>query len=293
MTLAKSHHHAMFWMLLTGFIAVSINMLARTMGAEFHPFQIVFFYNALGLCFIAPVVLFRKTDLKTQKMPLFAARSVLEFIAFSLVFYAVNKLPFPTFTALSFTSPLFASIFAIFLLKEDNTIHRWIALLVGFIGVLVMTKPGSDSFQVMTLIVLVGACCFALCSVSIKKLTQTEPPLRIAFYMVFLTTCISAPFAMWEWQPISLALWPKLALLGFLVASVQYTVSRALSMGEVTAILPVTYLNLLWSSIYAYVLFDETITLLVIFGGGIIVAAAFYAAKFGHRRAQISDVVQA
>ncbi|MFO1241717.1 MAG: DMT family transporter [Rickettsiales bacterium] len=293
MTPVKSHHHAIFWMLMTGFLAVSINMLARTLGTEFHPFQIVFFYNAFGLIFLTPVVIYKRTELKTDKMRLFTTRSILEFTAFSVAFYAVGKLPFPTFTALSFTSPLFASIFAIFILKEDNTVHRWIALLIGFIGVLIMTKPGSDTFQYMTMLVLAAACCFALCSVTIKKLTRTEPPMRVAFYMVFLTACISAPFAVYYWQPIPLALWPKLALMGMLVASVQYTVSRALSMGEVTAILPVTYVNLLWSSIYAYILFNETITLIVILGGGLIVAAAFYAAKFGHRKTPISDVVQA
>lgn len=277
---------------MTGFLAVSINTLARTLSGDFHPFQLVFFYNILGLAFLLPVAIAKRISFKTTRLPLFSARSILEFTAFSLGFSALTGLPFPTYIALSFTSPLFASIFAIFLLREDNTIHRWIALLFGFVGVLVMTRPGEGAFQHETLLVLCAASCFALCSISIKKLTSTEPPIRVAFYMLFLTSIVAAPFAISVWKPISTEVWPKLLLLGVMVASVQYTVSRAMSMGEMTAILPITYLNLLWSSFYAYFLFGEIISYSVIIGGALIVAAAFYTAKFGHRRTKISDVVQ-
>lgn len=287
-----AHNHAIFWMLMTGFIAVSINTLARTLSHDFHPFQLVFFYDVLGLLFILPIVLIKKTSLKTRRLPLFGARAVLEFTAFSLGFFALAKLPFPTYIALSFTSPLFASVFAIFLLKEDNTIHRWIALLFGFVGVLVMTRPGDGAFRHEAFLVLCAASCFALCSISIKKLTRTEPPVRVAFYMLFLTSIVAAPFAAGVWRPVPVEIWPKLLLLGAMVASVQYTVSRAMSMGEMTAILPITYLNLLWSSLYAYFLFDEIISYAVIIGGALIIAAAFYTTKYGHRKTKISDVVQ-
>ena len=266
------------WMILTGFLAVSIYTLVRHLSSDFHAFQLVFFYNALALLFYIPALLRRKIALRTERDYLYVLRATLEFVAFSLSFYALTRMPLPMHTSLSFTSPLFGSIAAVIFLKEPNNIHRWLALAIGFAGVLVVTRPGYDGFNDAAWLILLAAACFSVCGVCIKKLTHTEPSPRIAFFMVLMTAIIALPFAVSVWVMPHIHHLPWLLLLGLLVATVQYTVSQAFSKADMTIILPFFFLNLLWSSLYAYLFFDEIVSEWTVLGGAIILNGALYAA---------------
>lgn len=281
MTLNLSQHYkAMLWMMLTGFLSVSIYTLARKLGGHFHPTQTVFFYNALGaLCYV-PFVFTKSLSIKTERFSLYFARSMLEFTAFSLSFAAITQMPFPIHATLEFTSPLFGSLLAVYVLKERNHIHRWVALACGFIGVLLVTRPWTAEFPVASLLVLFAAVLFAGCGMCIKKLTHTEPPARIAFYMLTLTALIALPFAIYHWKMPLPEHIPLLLLFGALVAAVQFTVARAFASAPVTLILPFFFLNLVWASLYAFFLFDEMISVWTVIGAVFIVGGAAYAAYF-------------
>ena len=266
--------------MLTGFLSVSIYTLARKLGAFFHPTQVVFFYSLLGMVFFLPYIVVQKISLKTSQGALYAVRSVLEFSAFSLSFAAITQLPFPVHATLEFTSPLFGSILAIVLLKEPNRMYRWVALVMGFIGVLVVTRPDVSGFSSASLLVLSAAFLFAFCGMSIKKLTQTEPPARIAFYMLAGTALVAAPVA-WSqgWHVSVMDHLGMLALLGALVAGVQFAVANAFERAHVTLILPFFFLNLLWASMYAYFVFDEVISPWTMLGAVFIIGGAVYAGR--------------
>ena len=278
------------WMIITGFLAVCIYGMALYLNKQFgyHPFQIIFFYNLAGLTFYLPGLIRRHISLKTKQTRLFVIRGILEFCAFSFSITGLTMLPMPVHTSLSFTSPLFGSLAAVLLLREPNNLHRWISLLIGFVGVLIVSRPGMMSFDVPALFVLCGSMCFALCGVTIKKLTATEPAGRIAFYMMLVTACVSLPFALSRWSPITLEALPFLLALGVMVATVQYTVSLAFSKADVTVILPFNFLNLLWSSAIAYVFFGQLVDSWTILGGFVILAAAFYGLRFAGRSSIIA-----
>ncbi|MBY0355598.1 MAG: DMT family transporter [Rickettsiales bacterium] len=273
------------WMILTGFLCVCIYGMALHLSRAFgfHAFQIIFFYNFAGLLFYLPSLLRRRLSLKTQQFPLFATRGVLEFCAFSLSITGLTMLPLPVHTALSFTSPLFGSLAAVLLLREPNSLHRWISLLIGFIGVLIVSRPGLTSFEIPALYVLAGAVCFAFCGITIKRLTATEPSTRIAFYMMLLTAIISLPFAVWKWHPLTLAVLPYLLALGAMVAAVQFTVSLAYSKADVTVILPFNFLNIVWSSAIAYIVFRQLVDGWTVLGALVIVGAAAYGIRYAGR----------
>ncbi len=152
--MSHSQIQAVGWILLTGFIAVSINTIVRYLSDDFHAFQLVFFYSFLALAFYMPSIWSGKLTVKTDRTKLYFLRSALEFVAFSLLFFGLTLMPLPVHTSLSFTSPLFGSIAAIIFLREPNSLHRWIALGIGFVGVLVITRPGVTDFDVSGLIVL-------------------------------------------------------------------------------------------------------------------------------------------
>jgi|GEM_PF-602361 len=279
---------AIAWMLLTGFLTITIITLGKYLSEpphSFHAFQVVFFYNALALVFFLPMWLKHKFTLRTTRTPTYLARAILEFTAFSLTFYGVTHLELPVHTAISFIAPLMGSITAVLILKEKNYLYRWLALFMGFSGVLIVSRPWRAGFDLLPVLAMLGAAlCFAFCDVCIKRLTRTEPSPRIAFYMVSMTAAIALPFAVWKWKMPGAELIPWLLLLGFMVAAVQFAVSKAFSKGDVTLILPFFFFNIVWSSLYAHFLFGEEIDRPTILGAGIIIGATLYAAYQARRK---------
>jgi drug/metabolite transporter (DMT)-like permease len=276
------------WMIITGFLAVCIYGMALHLNKHFgfHPFQIVFFYNLTGLLFYLPSVWRRHIHLGTTKHRLFLLRGVLEFMGFSLSITGLTMLPMPVHTSLSFISPLFGSLAAVLILREQNNMHRWVSLLIGFAGVLIVSRPGAASADIpleYVGCVLLAALSFAFCGITIKKLTATEPTGRIAFYMMLVTAIIAAPFAFQVWKPVDMQALPFLLALGGMVAAVQFTVSLAYSKADVTVILPFNFMNLVWSSLIAYFVFGQMVDGWTILGGFIIVVAAVYGLRYAGR----------
>ncbi len=280
------------WVILTGLLIITINTIARILIQDYgyHFWQILFFYCALGCVVYLPLVLKSHTSFHTMRIRLHFLRACLEFCGFSLVFLALTKLPLPVHTALSFTSPLFGAIAAVVFLKEKSSRHRWLALGMGFVGVLIVTRPWATSFGSSALIMVLAAVCFSICMICIKKLTYTEPSSRIAFYMLFLTAMIALPFAAAHWQMPQSAHLPYILFMGVLVALVQFSVTQAFSKADVTLISPFFFVNLLWSALYGWMVFGEIVSLWTVAGGAVILLGAFYAAHHA-RRSESKNVV--
>ncbi len=278
---------SMIWMLCTGFQAVLIVSLAKFLGAWFHPFQLMFFYCAFGAVLLTPIVL-RKTPRSVWanilwKLQIF--RAFLEFTGFSLSFYALHSLPLPTQTSIGFSAPVFSSLFAVWLLKERLTLHSIGAIALGLLGVVIISNPFGVQAELPALpfiACVVASAMFGLCAVLIKRMTLNTPPLCMAAIMLLFTGIISLPFALHVWQPIPLAMAWMVLVFGLLSASVQYCVSRAFLLGNVTHLAPLAYVNLIWAALIAYVVFDEIITVNTLAGSLFVVLAAFIAAKNRH-----------
>lgn len=276
----SNSHQAICWMLTTGFLAICILSIVKHLGGQFHPFQMMFFYCALGACVFAPFALrqWNAMTLKDIAWKWYVLRAVLEFAAFSLSFYALQYLPLPTQTAITFSSPIYASLFAILLLKERSESRKWLALALGMVGVCVISNPfdhavGALSVPALVAIIL-SAVIFGFCGVLIKRMTRNTSPLYIAFFMLSMTAIVSLPFALPVWKPVAVEAYAWLAIFGLMTASVQYCVARALTLGQVTVLVPLAYVNLIWSAIIAYIFFSEVISLQTIIGSAVVVAAA-------------------
>lgn len=258
-------------MLLTGFISTVIAAIAKSFSGDFHPFQLMFFYCFGGLLCLLPFVIARAarqpTSLpaaRTIRWRYHLIRSVGEFTAFSLTFYSLLKLPLPMQTAIGYTTPIFASLFAVLLVKETLNPRIWLSLMLGSIGLVIMYNPFasqalSSDQGLGVAAALCAAMVFGICASCIKLSTRTTPPLFIAFFMLLFTTLLAAPFALSVWQMPAAHHLPRLVAMGICVAAVQYCVSRAFSLGMVTRLVPLTYLNLVWASIFAYAFFGEII----------------------------------
>ena len=269
-------------MILTGIFSVVITVIAKQFGDAFHPFQMMFFYCAFGALALLPAVIIRY-GCNRQGFPAgirwryHLMRTGFEFAGFSLVFYSLMQLPLPMQTALTYTIPLFASVFAVLMVGEQMTPRIWLSLVLGLVGVCIIHNPlTAELTSHVTLgiaAVIVSSAMFGFCGSLVKLSTATTPPLLIAMIMLTLTAMVSTPFALSVWVSPGPEHLLGLCLFGASTAAVQYSVSRAFTLGMITRLVPLTYLNLVWASLFAYFLFDELISERTIYGSVFIFGA--------------------
>ncbi len=155
-------------------------------------------------------------------------------------------------TAISFSRPLFATIFAIFLLKELVSKRRWSATIVGFGGVIIMVRPGLDGSDPVALIAVGAALTFSIANVMIRMMSTTEPPNRILFYYHLGGTIIFAiPTAMFWTQPVGIE-WLLLVAIGVLTTIGMIGFVRAFSEGEMNAVGPMEYIRLVYAALLGF-----------------------------------------
>ena len=171
------------WLVLGAFLFVVVDVFVKMLGRKFDPFELALFRYGIGWVVLAPVfVRMGLSNLGTQHIGLHLLRMVLAFAAQLGVFVTIIYMPLADATAFMFTKPLFTTIVAVFLISEAVSTRRWAATVVGFVGVLVMVRPGSESMDPIALIAVGAAMTFAVANVLIRMLAATEPPNRILFY---------------------------------------------------------------------------------------------------------------
>lgn len=269
-------------MISTAFFGAIIMSVMRLLSEDFFSFQLVFFYNATAfICMIPWVISVGINGLKTTRFKLYSIRSLLEMMGWSMAFYAITLLPLPVYASLNFMTPLLMSTAAVMLLKEQTSRYTWTAMLLGFVGVLIIIRPTpSEHINLLGAgLMLLTASCFSLCGIIIRRILDTDPNQRIVFYMLLLTSLFSLPFALLDWHNPELQHVPWLSLLGVSVYAQQYSVTMAFSKAKLTTVLPFTFTHLIFVSIIAYFAFDELVDIWTIIGAIVILRGALYAVR--------------
>ena len=265
------------------FAAIQIAIVRHLSVDGVHPLVTVFYRNAIALVLFAPWAIRQgRSILKREKLWLYTVRGLAGFIAMILWFYALAHMPLPEAVALNFTAPLFATIAAAIMLRETVGWHRWAALIIGFCGVIIILRPGIETFKITSLLVLVVSFLWAINGVIIKQLTITEKPIAIVFYMALIMTPLSVPFALpyFHIPTGSQVLW--LVALGIIANLSQLTLSLAISKTDLSIITPFDFCRLVFTSIIAYYAFNETIDAYTLGGAIIILSSAAYIARREH-----------
>lgn len=265
--------HASFW------FAVMI-VLVRYLSETLHPFEIVFFRNAFALLLFVPgIVRHGVGHIHSKAKKLHVFRGCTGVVGMLMWFYALSITPVSQATALSFVVPLITTLMAIIFLKEKVGIHRWLALLIGFSGVLVILRPGFEAVSFGSILVLATTCSWSVSNILIKRLTATEPPRVIAFYLTLFMTPISLPFALsvWHMPEVSTLLW--LLLLALAANLAQISLAHAYTRVDISSLMPFDFTRLILVSVFAWVLFGEVIDPLTIVGAIVIVASSVYVAR--------------
>jgi drug/metabolite transporter (DMT)-like permease len=272
-------------MMAAACVFAGMSAIIRHAAQDMHPFEVAFFRSFFGLVFALPW-LWRDGlgGLKTRRMWLYGWRSAIGLISMLCWFTALAMLPFAQAITLSFTTPLFATIGAALVLGEVVRRRRWTATVVGFIGVVIVMRPGVDSINLGVVLALVSALISGGVTLIVKNLARTEPPMAIVTYMVLLTTPMSLIPALfvWSWPPPELWLW--LVATGALGTLGHICYSRSLALSEASAVMPYDYTRLVFATAIGYFAFAEVPDLWTFVGAAVIMGAALYIA---HREARL------
>jgi drug/metabolite transporter (DMT)-like permease len=273
------------WMIASGLgfsvMAVGIKLL----GHRLDNFQIAFFRVVIGFLAILPFVAsVPLAQLKTRHLHVHAIRGVFGLAAMYCSYYAIARIPLADYTALSFTKPLFATVLAVLILGEIVRWRRWSATALGFVGVLIMVRPGADAFQPAALAALADAFSIAFLVTLVKRLPAQETPLGMLFYFGVFATALSVGPAIYYWQWPTLYEWTLLVGVGVLGALSQSFWIRSFRAGEASVVAPFDYLRLPIAATIGFIGFAELPTLWTFVGAGVIVGSTLYIA---HRDAQL------
>jgi drug/metabolite transporter (DMT)-like permease len=284
---------AIFWSITSSLWVALMLCVIRYLSDDYNSVVLVFWRNLFALLIIFPLFFKGKfSNLKTTKLKLYWLRAVIGVVAMIIWFYALAITTLPKATALSFTSPIFTIIIAIIFLKEKVSIVGIISIIIGFIGVLIIIRPGFAEFGLGSYMVLFSTLLWSFAAIIIKKLSYTEAPILIVFYMNLMMLILSFPLVIIFWQYIKIIDLKWFFLLGMTSNLSHYALAKALSLTDITKIMPFDFLRLLFVSICSYYLFNDITTIYEIIGSIVILSAVFYASfnESRHIRRNISDV---
>ena len=252
----------------------------RLASSQLHPFEIAFFRNFFGFVFILPMLVRHGPSLfRTNKLPLYVVRCLIGIVSMLAGFWAIVNLPLAQAIALSYSTPLFVTIGAVLVLGEIVRARRWTAVLVGFLGVVLIVRPGSADFTAGSLVALMAAVASASVAISIKFLSRTEHPDAIVLYTTMLWVPMSLLPALFVWEmPVGIT-WLWIILAGLLGTTAHMCWTRALKLGDASMLTPLSFLQILVVAVFGYFLFDEALDRWTVLGAAIIFGSNVYIAR--------------
>ncbi|MCB2136449.1 MAG: DMT family transporter [Rhodobacteraceae bacterium] len=254
------------------------DVVIKILGADYSPFQIVFFGTLFGFPIVSVILLrdAEEANLRPRHPWWMALRTLCSVIAAPAVFYAFATLPLAQVYTILFAAPLILTVLAVPILGEVVRFRRWAAVIVGLIGVLIVMRPGGAELSLGHLAALTGAVGGALISVISRKIGQNERTVvLLLFPMVanFAAMAVALPFVYRPMPLDHLALFAVIAVLGMIGA---YLIILAYRAGEAVIVAPMQYSQILWATGYGILFFAERPDMPTMVGAAIIIASGIY-----------------
>jgi drug/metabolite transporter (DMT)-like permease len=258
----------------------------RTLATDLPPLQIVLFRNLFSFMFMLPwLAMAGLSVLRTSHHKLYLGRSTVGFISMCLWFTGVSYLPLSESTALSFTAPLFASVGAVIFLGEVIRLRRWTATIVGFLGTMIILRPGFSEISWAQTAILSSAVTSGINAILVKQLTRTESPNAIVTYMTLYALPFSIAAAAFVWVTPPLHSWPLVLLLGLFATLGHLCLTRAFVCMDATSVMALDFSRLPFVALIGWFAFDENPDFWTWIGAAVIVSATVYIA---HREAVVA-----
>tara|TARA_B100001996_G_C18623297_1_gene578667 strand:+ start:1 stop:819 length:819 start_codon:yes stop_codon:yes gene_type:complete len=245
--------------------------------SENYPVGEVLFFR--GLCGIIPLFFMipkeRYFDFyKTDRAFLHFKRCVAGLIAIVAIFIALRKLPLATVVSITFAAPIFTTILSIFLLSEKVGFYRWLAVIVGFVGIIVISEPGFTSLNIYYLYPIIFCFGLSYVAIAIKQLSSSEPVWLISFYFSISIMILSFFTIPQGWLLPSMQDLFLLSLLGILGGLANLWLTQSYKFSDVSLVTPLKYLALVFAIIFGYIIWDEIPTLKTLAGSALVIISS-------------------
>ncbi len=278
---------AMLYMFLSAGLITSVDACTKYMIREgLHPIEIVFFRNLFGTLVLLPVyVRLGLGALRTDHKGEHIFRNLMGAVAVISYFWALAYMPIVQAVVLGFMSPIYTAIGAILFLREPSRLMRWVSIVLGLIGMVIIVRPGTTEFNMGFLLMLFANLGGATSRLMTKRLSRTDSASTIVVYAsltIVIATFVPALFV-WQWP--TLEQWVILVAIGAVGSAGQVLMTAALRYADVTVTEPVTYTRLLWAAGIGFLAFTELPDAATWVGGLIIIAGAVLLLHSEARRA--------
>jgi S-adenosylmethionine uptake transporter len=266
-----------FWFIASLFISSLNDILTKYLGNSINPYEIVFFRYLFGTLTLLPFMIFYgKSTFVTSRPMVHILRGFLLFGGIALWCHALNVVIVTVATVINFTIPLFVLIFARIFLRENVTLNRWMATIVGLIGIIVVINPISPNFNIMSGLLIFGSIMFACLDVINKKYVIKESMFSMLFYSNIVTLILSTGPAFYNWSVPATQDLLLLLVLGGGANLILYFLLKSFALIDASAVAPYRYIELLISASLAYLIFNEIPTPHTLIGAAIIIPSTLF-----------------
>jgi drug/metabolite transporter (DMT)-like permease len=254
------------------------DVLIKYLGGHYATFQIVFF--SVLLSFPLVMLMLMRDTTRATLIPVHpwwtALRTLAAIITGTTAFYAFSVLPLTQTYAILFATPLLITVLSIPILGETVRWHRWAAVIVGLIGVLVVLRPGSEPLGLGHIAAMVAAVCGALASVIVRKIGRDERSAVLLLYPLMANFVIMGAILPFVYVPLPIEDFGALAVVSVLAFSGGLMVIAAYKAGDAAVVAPMQYSQIVWATVYGFIFFDETPDTPTIVGAGIVILSGLY-----------------
>jgi drug/metabolite transporter (DMT)-like permease len=254
-------------------MAVAARELLRHLGI----FEILSFRTAVTFCLVLVVTLRTGiATLRTRRIGVHLWRNLFHLGGQASWVYAIGALPLAMVFAIEFTSPIWTALLAAFMLGERINRGRQVMLALGFAGVLVILRPGFAIVQPAALVMLAGALFYAVQMIGTKRLSDTESPMAVLFWMAVIQTPVCLVFALPDWVAPAPRDWPWIAVIGVGSFAAHYCLTRAMKLADASVVVPVDFFRLPLIAVVGAAFYAEAFDPAVILGAALIIAGTWY-----------------
>ena len=263
-----------------GTLASSVMFLIiKYLSSDLNTYMIAFFRAFIGLIILSPIIIRSKINIfKTKNLKIHILRGVINSLTMLLTFTGISLIALEKAAALTFAVPLYATILSIIILKEVIKIHRTIGLVFGFIGILIVLRPGFIELEIGSLIIITATFVFAFVIIIVKYLTRTDSVITIMTYGLSIISPILFVIALFNWQTPDFTQSILLVCIALCGTLVMFCSNKALELAETSFVMPFRFTKLIWTSIIGYTIFLEIPDIWTWIGGMIVILSVSYIA---------------
>jgi drug/metabolite transporter (DMT)-like permease len=270
---------------VSGLFFTGLNASVKELATDLPPLFVSWGRWIAGLVVIAPILLWRSgiRGLATRDLKLHCFRGIFHTGGYGLWYEAVVWLPLATMAALGFTGPIFVTLGAALFLGERARARRWIAVAVGFAGMLVIVRPGMTEMNPGIWMMMAAIPLIAGSNLVAKAVSGRDLPALVVFWQTVIAALCFTPFGLWFWQTPSLTQLALFAAAGLFGTLGYFFITWSYRLLDISALQPVSYIGIVWAALMDVAVWGKTSDLWTFVGAAIIVAATSYIA---HREAR-------